>query len=80
MTKDFQSARESPSPRHPMTREADLEAARLHVDASPDGDHGLNADLRDHLGAQLRAMFQEIVTEPLPARFQHLLNEFAPKG
>ncbi len=42
-------------------------------------DHGLDADQRGLLGTQLRAMFQQIVTEPLPDRFQRLLDELARK-
>jgi hypothetical protein len=37
-------------------------------------------DSDDRLGARLRAMFQEIVTEPLPERFRHLLQGFTDKG
>ena len=47
--------------------------------ASVDGP-GLDVELRGHLGGQLRAFFQEIVNEPLPARFSQLLDELTRKG
>jgi hypothetical protein len=65
---------------HPVTRHAGNAVANPRADAASIGDHGLDANMRDHLGAQLRTMFQEIVTEPLPDRFQRLLNELARKG
>jgi hypothetical protein len=49
------------------------------VSMSSIDDPGLDADQRGRLGARLRAMFQEIVTEPLPDRFQRLLEELARK-
>jgi hypothetical protein len=64
----------------PVRRAAEKGPARPLASAASDEDHSLDADLRDHLGAQLRAMFHEIVTEPLPDRFQRLLGELAQKG
>jgi hypothetical protein len=45
----------------------------------PDG-HTLGPDLRAHLGAQLRAMYHEIVSDPVPERFRRLLEELAKEG
>ncbi len=79
MVKDFQSAPESPIPQHPITRETESKVTRSPADESSTFDHGLNADLRDHVGTQLRAMFLEIAAEPLPVRFRQLLDGFAQK-
>jgi Anti-sigma factor NepR len=67
-----------------MTKSARLRSdiplpRRSAVPMSSMDDHGLDANQRGRLGAQLRAMFQEIVTEPLPDRFQRLLDELARK-
>lgn len=64
----------------PMRRATPKAPVRSRAEATSADDHSLDADLRDHLGAQLRAMFQEIVTEPLPDRFQRLFDELAQKG
>jgi hypothetical protein len=42
--------------------------------------HSLDPDLRAHLGAQLRAMYYEIVSDPVPERFLQLLEELARRG
>jgi hypothetical protein len=42
--------------------------------------HSLDPDLRAYLGAQLRAMYQEIVSDPVPHRFLELLEELARRG
>jgi Anti-sigma factor NepR len=48
--------------------------------SSLDGaESGLGADLRAHLGVQLRALYQEIVTEPVPDRFHRLLEDLGSK-
>jgi hypothetical protein len=35
--------------------------------------------LREHLGRQLRAAYQEVVSEPIPERFIQLLATLADK-
>lgn len=90
MTRDSQLPPAIPSLSCPVTRSADpvkrgaekrpAQPRANATSAASTDDHSLNADLRDHLGAQLRAMFQEIVTEPLPGRFQRLLDELAQNG
>lgn len=42
--------------------------------------HSLDPDLRAYLGAQLRAMYHEIVSDPVPERFLQLLEELARRG
>ena len=42
--------------------------------------HSLDSDLRAYLGAQLRAMYHEIVSDPVPKRFLQLLEELARRG
>lgn len=41
------------------------------------GGHGEN--LSDHIGRELRAMFDDVVAEPVPERFQQLLEELERK-
>lgn len=77
MANGFRSVREGPSSRHAVTQKADLEAARLRVDAAAAGGHGFELDLGDHIGPQPCAMFQESPAEPVPMRFQRLLDEVA---
>jgi hypothetical protein len=67
MTRNARLTPEIPAPR------------KSAVPMSSIDDHGLDADQRGRLGARLRAMFQEIATEPLPDRFQRLLDELARK-
>lgn len=35
--------------------------------------------IHEHIGRQLKAMFDEVVSEPVPERFQKLLEELARK-
>lgn len=67
MTRNKQPAPEGPLPQSPA------------AGAPFSDDRGLNAYQSGCLGAQLRVMFQQIVAEPLPDRFQRLLNELARK-
>jgi hypothetical protein len=43
---------------------------------SPAG-HSLEPNLQAHLGAQLRAAYQEVVIAPVPSRFLQLLDNLA---
>jgi Anti-sigma factor NepR len=40
---------------------------------------GLEAELQDHIGAQLRAVYNAILVEPVPDRFKKLLDELERK-
>jgi hypothetical protein len=37
------------------------------------------AELSEHIGKELRAMFQDVVAEPVPEKFQKLLEELERK-
>ncbi len=37
------------------------------------------AELGEHIGKELRAMFQDVVAEPVPEKFQKLLDELERK-
>ena len=37
------------------------------------------AELGEHIGKELRAMFQDVVAEPVPEKFQKLLEELERK-
>ena len=39
----------------------------------------LEADLQAHIGRQLRAVYEEVVNEPVPERFLRLLEELERK-
>jgi hypothetical protein len=39
----------------------------------------LEADLQAHIGRQLRAVYDEVVSEPVPYRFRKLLEELERK-
>jgi hypothetical protein len=39
----------------------------------------MEADLQAHIGRQLRAVYDEVVNEPVPDRFLELLEELARK-
>lgn len=38
------------------------------------------AELSEHIGRELRTMFEDVVSEPVPERFQKLLEELERKG
>jgi len=40
---------------------------------------GLEADLQAHIGRQLRAVYDEVVNEPVPDKFVRLLEELERK-
>jgi hypothetical protein len=44
----------------------------------PDGKK--SAELGEHIGRSLRTMFQDVVAEPVPERFQKLLEELERKS
>lgn len=37
-------------------------------------------ELTEHIGEGLRTMFQDVVSEPVPERFQKLLDDLERKG
>ena len=41
--------------------------------------NSLEPELQDHIGIQLRAVYDEILNEPVPARFLELLAELERK-
>jgi hypothetical protein len=41
---------------------------------------GKDAAVRERIGHQLRALFEDVVAEPVPERFQTLLDELARKS
>jgi hypothetical protein len=61
----------------------DLPAQERHgsTAAAPDVAVGarLEADLQAHIGRQLRAVYNEVVNEPVPDRFIKLLEELERK-
>jgi hypothetical protein len=44
----------------------------------PDGKK--SEELGEHIGRELRAMFEDVVAEPVPERFQKLLEELEQKS
>jgi hypothetical protein len=46
----------------------------------PRGQQGLSLALQDHIGRQLRAMFDDVAQEPVPARFLQLLKDLEQSG
>ena len=40
---------------------------------------GLEPELQDHIGRQLRAVYEEVLNEPVPDRFLQLLAELERK-
>jgi hypothetical protein len=44
----------------------------------PDGQK--SEELGEHIGRELRTMFQDVVAEPVPERFQKLLEELERKS
>lgn len=52
-----------------------------HVAGSPAHGSGakLEADLQAHIGRQLRAVYDEVVNEPVPDKFRRLLEELERK-
>jgi hypothetical protein len=40
---------------------------------------GLESDIQAHLGRQLRALYDEVATQPVPDRFRFLLEELERK-
>jgi hypothetical protein len=40
---------------------------------------GEAADLSEHIGRELRAMFEDVVAEPVPEKFRKLLDELEQK-
>ena len=56
-----------------MTETSDRTAPATALEQAPP----LNAELQGHLGRQLRAVYSELVHEPMPDRFSKLLNELA---
>jgi hypothetical protein len=46
----------------------------------PRGQQGLSPALQDHIGRQLRAMFDDVAQEPVPARFLQLLKDLEQSG
>ena len=46
----------------------------------PGGQQGLSPALQDHIGRQLRAMFDDVAQEPVPARFLQLLKDLEQSG
>ena len=47
--------------------------------SSPPGNPGLEPELQDHIGIQLRAVYNEILNEPVPDRFLKLLADLERK-
>ena len=45
----------------------------------PPGNPGLEPELQDHIGIQLRAVYNEILNEPVPDRFLKLLADLERK-
>jgi Anti-sigma factor NepR len=54
-----------------------VKTVKTSAAAEPVAEHAVGADLRAHLGAQLRAIYQEVVIAPVPRRFQRLLEDLA---
>jgi hypothetical protein len=54
-----------PSPKPPTTKSPDKDKRR--------------EQLGEHIGRELRAMFEDVVSEPVPERFQKLLEELERK-
>ena len=46
----------------------------------PSGQQGLSPALQDHIGRQLRAMFDDVAQEPVPDRFLQLLKDLEQSG
>lgn len=47
--------------------------------APPSIQSGLEPELQDHIGMQLRAVYNEVLNEPVPDRFLKLLAELERK-
>ena len=69
-----------------MQRSKEMIAAPARGPMNPDGKvpggpphAGTSSDLPGHLGAQLRAIYGELVNEPVPDKFFHLLKELEAK-
>ena len=43
------------------------------------GAHKRAPDLKDHIGRQLRAVYDDVLHQPVPSRFMDLLHELASK-
>ncbi len=54
-------------------------AATAGATPAPPVQGGLEPELQDHIGMQLRAVYNEILSEPVPERFLKLLEELERK-
>ena len=45
------------------------------ADAVPDGNGTLGSDVQDVIGKQLRAMYDDLVSQAVPDRFKELLQQ-----
>jgi Anti-sigma factor NepR len=46
----------------------------------PRDQQGLSPALQDHIGRQLRAIYDDVAEEPVPARFLQLLKDLEQSG
>lgn len=53
--------------------------AAVEGKAALPGQGGLELELQDHIGLQLRAVYDEVLNEPVPERFLKLLAELERK-
>jgi hypothetical protein len=60
-----------------MNERGDRGAKRLDGGAAP---AGTSKQLQAHIGGKLRQMFDEVVQEPIPDRFQRLLADLEKKN
>jgi Anti-sigma factor NepR len=61
----------SPAADHASTRDGGEDAARTRKRA---------ANVKDHIGRQLRALYDEVASQPVPDRFMELLNRLDVKS
>jgi anti-sigma factor NepR-like protein len=55
------------------------EREQNHPPAAPGAPAGSDFALHEHIGRQLRGIFDEVVTQPVPDKFRKLLDELERK-
>ncbi len=67
------------STRMSKSKSQDAAAPQVPAPAKKPGNPDKAALVSEHIGRELRAMFDDVVAEPVPERFQKLLEELDKK-
>jgi hypothetical protein len=75
------SVNEKNDPKRPKSKtNARTRAEEPSQAKRPRDQQGLSPSLQDHIGRQLRAMFDDVAQEPVPDRFLQLLKDLEQSG